>query len=364
MLRKTLRTGLFVLGLFTYNMSAAQQAPQQTPEDSFASENAVLDTSILFAIGAREARQELRGAFGWPTFQEGLVDGVYFRFDPDGYARFAPTPRLDSDVFEVICRPRTLVCMGRKDTLQVTLNNRGQVQLEMSNIAENDEFIMSDGISELPLPPTILQPLEPRMELLLSSGGDLVVRRNGAEAHRLSLEGFGAVIPYLRWVAARQDYTVLPRGWPVPNSLMSDESASLTQTTLWPSPMPQPNLAPQAAPAGVVPTNSVDPQIGADVAEVRGELNILRQLLLDNQPQSAAVTAEPAMAQAVSPQGTGLDEDLETRISDLMKMTEHLQEQLDALQTGHAPQPTLGVVPAENAENTRDVARHLEYLMS
>ena len=53
--------------------------------DSFTPENAILDTSILFAIGAREARQELRGSFGWPTFQEGLVEGVYFRFDPDGY---------------------------------------------------------------------------------------------------------------------------------------------------------------------------------------------------------------------------------------------------------------------------------------
>ena len=84
---------------------AQQQPASPAPEDSFASENAVLDTSILFAIGAREARQELRGAFGWPTFQEGLVEGVYFRFDPDGYARFAPTPRLDTDVFEVICRP-------------------------------------------------------------------------------------------------------------------------------------------------------------------------------------------------------------------------------------------------------------------
>ena len=53
-------------------------------EDDFAPENAIIDVSIPFAIGAREARQELRGAFGWPTFQEGLVEGVYFRFDPDG----------------------------------------------------------------------------------------------------------------------------------------------------------------------------------------------------------------------------------------------------------------------------------------
>ncbi|MEC8574047.1 MAG: hypothetical protein VXZ09_10465, partial [Pseudomonadota bacterium] len=92
--------------LLSQPASAQVQAPPRGPE-VFASENAILDTSLPFAIGAREAQQALRGSFGWPTFQEGLVEGVYFRFDPDGYARFSPSPRLDTDVFEVICRPRT-----------------------------------------------------------------------------------------------------------------------------------------------------------------------------------------------------------------------------------------------------------------
>ena len=107
-------TKAVVAGLFL-SLSATAGGSQSQPRsnEAFASENAILDTSVLFAIGAREARQELRGSFGWPTFQEGLVEGVYFRFDPDGYARFSPTPRLDTDVFEVICRPRTHSCTAR-----------------------------------------------------------------------------------------------------------------------------------------------------------------------------------------------------------------------------------------------------------
>ena len=81
--------------------------------EAFTPDNAILNTAVPFAVGAREAQQSLRTAFGWPTFQEGLVKGVYFRFDPDGYARFSPSPRLDTDVFEVICRPRTYTCMAR-----------------------------------------------------------------------------------------------------------------------------------------------------------------------------------------------------------------------------------------------------------
>lgn len=361
-----LRT-LFVTSLTTFlGISGnAQDTSSPAPEDSFASENAVLDTSILFSIGAREARQELRGAFGWPTFQEGLVEGVYFRFDPDGYARFAPSPRLDTDVFEVICRPRTLVCMGRKDSLQITLNNRGQVQLELANISEQDQFILSDGISELPLPPAILQPLEPRLELLLAAGGELVVRRNNNEVKRLSLAGFGAVVPYLRWVAARQDYTVLPRGWPVPNAAAGHDTPGLTQTSLWNSPMPQPHVVTQPA-ADMAPATGM-PQVGADVAEVRGELNVLRAMLLDRQSPQGATSAPAQDAPNV-----------DARLAELMQMVATLQSELTRLQeSGNqaaapsappphmaAAQPVLGAVPAPQTSDPRAVARHLEYLMT
>lgn len=367
--------------LFTIGIGAeirAQETVSPAPEDSFASENAVLDTSILFAIGAREARQELRGAFGWPTFQEGLVEGVYFRFDPDGYARFAPSPRLDTDVFEVICRPRTLVCMGRKDTMQVTLNNRGQVQLELANITENDQFVLADGISELPLPPSIVQPLEPRLELLLSAGGELIVRRNNNEVHRISLAGFGAIVPYLRWVAAQQDYTVLPRSWPVPNASTGNDSPGLTQTTLWQSPMPQPHVVTQgqqpqsqAQLPMTAPNAAGDPQVGRDVAEVRGELNVLRELLLDRQPPQAEAPEAHSGSAPMAP-ATASPEQLEALISELMQMTTTLQQQVHQMQGAPAPraapnampQQPLGSLPQPQTPNTRDIARHLDYLMT
>ena len=349
--------------------AAFGQDSTQQDSDTFASENAVLDTSILFSIGAREARQQLRGAFGWPTFQEGLVEGVYFRFDPDGYARFAPTPRLDTDVFEVICRPRTTICMGRKDGMQVTLNSRGQIQLEFSDLIDSDQFVLSDGISELPLPPAIRQPLDPRMELLLAAGGDISVRRNMAEVQRISLAGFGAVAPYLRWVAAKQDYTVLPRGWPVPNSGAVTDNTRLTQASVWQSPMPQPHVVTQMA--SVQDIGSANAPTDTDVAEVRGELNVLREMLLGQ--QAAVPTQAPAQLPALptQPVQSETNDMLVARIDELMKITASLQEELHHLKTSNhamaakaAPTPVERDMVVEPTKPTRDVARHLEYLMT
>ncbi len=378
-MRRLIKTvALSAIASLLAQIAISQETSLPPPEDSFTSENAVLDTSILFAIGAHEARQELRGAFGWPTFQEGLVEGVYFRFDPDGYARFAPSPRLDTDVFEVICRPRTLVCMGRKESLQVTLNTRGQVQLEIANLTPKDQFILADGISELPLPASILQPLEPRLELLLAAGGELIVRRNNQDVQKVSLAGLAAVIPYLRWVAARQDYTVLPRGWPVPNAGNNNDSSGLTQTSQWQSPMPQPQIATRLQQQGTMlapvsnPAFGASPQVKQDVAEVRGELNILRELLLDRQaPSNMPVTPVAATAMAISPEPLQQSDtlQLEARIAELMQITTTLQQELNNLQSGSAEQsvtaqPDLGVLPSMQPEGTRDIARHLDYLMT
>ena len=267
----------------TLGLIGAGTSDAQTDVAGFTSENAVLDTSIPFTIGAREARQELRGAFGWPTFQEGLVEGVYFRFDPDGYARFAPTPRLDTDIFEVICRPRTLSCMGRKNTLTIFLNSRGQFELKIDDVVEGDQLFLSEGVSEIQLPDSVLMPLTPQLETLLASGGEITVKRDGNEKARISLTGFGAVSAYLRWVAASQDYTVLPRGWPVPNTTELS-AGSLTQPQSWASPMPQPQ-APFGSPGGYSST---------EVSEIRGELADLRNLLLKRSAQEAVPAAAGA----------------------------------------------------------------------
>lgn len=288
-IQKTLLVGSVCLSLALASPGLAQQVPTDETA-SFTSENAILDTSILFAIGAQEARQELRGSFGWPTFQEGLVEGVYFRFDPDGYARFSPSPRLDADVFEVICRPRTYTCMGRKNGMAVALTSRGTLQLRMENVVETDQFFVADGVSELPLPQNILQPLDPRLELLLSSGGELVVKRREAEAERLSLVGFSAVAAYLRWISARQDYVVLPRGWPIPNSDSNVASIGLTQAANWQSPMPQP-LIPQAVP---LETDQASQAQITEIAETSKEAFALLKEIAD--PSLNQVNMAPAMS--------------------------------------------------------------------
>ncbi|MCT8159560.1 hypothetical protein [Pseudoruegeria sp. SHC-113] len=280
---------------------AAQSPTAEDPAERFDSENAILDTSLPFAIGAQEARQSLRGSFGWPTFQEGLVEGVYFRFDPDGYARFSPAPRLDTDVFEVICRPRTYSCMGRKGALGLFLNARGQLQLRIEGIAEGDTFHIAEGVTEIQLPPRLLHPLDSRFEALLMAGGELVVRRGGEEFDRISLIGFSAVSTYLRWVMARQDYTILPRGWPVPNS-RANKAGGITQAASWQSPMPQPQavlpVAPVAAEQGIAPALQAISGQQDELAEVRSELSMLRALL--EEEASASGTMDKPMAPGFS----------------------------------------------------------------
>lgn len=259
--------------------------------DGFAPENAIVDTSIPFAIGAREARQELRGAFGWDTFQEGLVEGVYFRFDPDGYSRFSPSPRLDTDVFEVICRPGTLNCLGRKGTMTVFLNGEGALQLGLDDVSVGDTLSIQEGVSSLPLPPAVLQPLDARLETLLGTGGELIVKRGETEFARYSLSGFSAVSAYLRWITAKQDYSVLPRGWPVPNS---ESATSQYGSVNWEAPF----RSTQAPVEPRVTTSSTlaSMDVANDVAEVRGELNVLRDLLVTRN-NTAPDSSQEMMAQ-------------------------------------------------------------------
>ncbi|WP_299419040.1 hypothetical protein [uncultured Shimia sp.] len=344
---------------------------QDRSAEAFASENAILDTAIPFAIGAREARQALRGAFGWPSFQEGLVEGVYFRFDPDGYARFAPTPRLDVDVFEVICRPRTYACAARKDGLEVFLTDRGQLQMRLENALAGDMFFVSEGVSEIQVPERILQPLDVQLELLLGAGGELSTRRGGTEVSRVSLKGFSAVTAYLRWIAARQDYVVLPRGWPVPNA---ETAGGMTKPAAWNSPMPQPQVvapgygasmtsgiapptsaapltypgqAPQAGlvPGGAMPSVQVQPlaiqpvlsAYGAapsdvlDAETLRRELSGLKDLIVEAQGNGTG--ASPAPTAWRTADGAFAEPPTSMDLALLLETLERLQAQVAHLQS-------------------------------
>ncbi len=235
---KTVITGVCISCILLNPSSLSAQTVDQT---GFEQSTAILDTNVLFAIGAREADQAIRGAFGWPTFQEGFVEGVYFRFDPDGYARFSPSPRLDEDVFEIVCAKASTACIAKKNVLEVGLTPSGEIQIQLSGITPQDSFFVSDRKSELPLPPSILGPLAPRLEALLSGGGDLIIKREVEVIQTISLVGFSAVATYLRWVSQKQSPRVFPRGWPVPAQSLSQTSAGLTQPDQW---VP-PNSGPQ-----------------------------------------------------------------------------------------------------------------------
>ncbi len=360
-------------GLLSAFPAAAQVAT--ATNETFTPDNAILDTSVPFAIGASEARQELRGSFGWPTFQEGLVEGVYFRFDPDGYARFAPTPRLDTDVFEVICRPRTFSCMGRKGMLSVILNSRGQLQLEIDGATPNDQFFVVDGVMELQVPGRILQPLDPHLEALLSAGGELVARRgpeNGID--RVSLTGFAAVAAYLRWIGARQDYSVLPRNWPVPNSIVDASASGLTQAINWQTSRPLPQNRPILAAQGVDPAGGA----GTEVIRVRQELNALRQLLLDRDARDAGTLVDTAPVAARPSAGEDGLLQLEQAAVKILRDLEALKAQ-QLILTGEAlrqtppgqfrpamSNPAQAALSGQDAEpqGTGRIAAQLEYLMT
>ncbi|WP_270725993.1 hypothetical protein [Shimia sp. Alg240-R146] len=350
----------------------AQTSFDATENRSFASENAILDTAIPFAIGAREAQQALRGSFGWPNFQEGLVEGVYFRFDPDGYARFAPTPRLDVDVFEVICRPRTYSCAARKEGFEMFLTDRGQIQLKLENVASGDTFHVVEGVSEIQVPVRILQPLDFQLEMLLASGGDLSARRGGNEVLQVSLKGFAAVTAYLRWISARQDYAVLPRGWPVPNGATPDMGSTVTQSSTWASPMPQPQAL---APAGSLQhfpqfTPSSDEATQSETGALRAELEELKRLMIQgNHPTSARQTPSPVVVHTTTPAAPPARD---LAVQELLATISALQSDLDALKAQSQPVPMADEVAIEPVGQSteaaaplplNDTATNLQFLM-
>ncbi|MCG7494626.1 hypothetical protein [Thalassobius sp. Cn5-15] len=279
MIHLSFTTKFLGVGLIALNVMNAAPAMAQTGDGGartaeFTAESAIVDTAIPFAIGASEARQSLRGAFGWPTFQEGLVEGVYFRFDPDGYARFSPNPRLDVDVFEVLCKARTKECHARKAGLTVILTPRGQLQITLEGVIGGDSFFLSEGVSEIQVPERVLQPLDVQMENLLASSLELVVRRGGEEVSRHSLRGFLAATAYLRWITNNQDYAVLPRDWPVPNGRQVTAGQRATQNANWQSPMPQPQVI-AITPSIATP----NPVMGLEADRIDAQLQDLRDLL-------------------------------------------------------------------------------------
>ena len=83
------------------------------------------------------------------------------------------------------------------------------------------------------MPNTILGPIDQRLETLLSSGGELIIRRELEKLQVLSLSGFSATVTYLRWVAQNQASFVFPRGWPAPSQQTGPKNNGLTLPGTW-----------------------------------------------------------------------------------------------------------------------------------
>ena len=312
---------------------------QSTQQESIVNTTQILDTGVLFAIGAREAEQAIRGAFGWPTFQEGFVDKVYFRFDPDGYARFSNSPRLDEDVFEVICAESSTACIAKKNGVEIGLAPTGQIQIRLSGITPQDSFYVSDNNSELPLPPAILEPLDARLEALLATGGDLLIKREQETVNSISLSGFSAVITYLRWVAQNQDSRVFPRGWPVPAHATATQTSSLTQPGQWQTPNLQPQFAPttfdQQLATGVNQTSNA-----SNGQQITGQQQFQSNLANLNPQQPLSASGQAAFGAAVGQASIQSDQfsgnAAQNDLTQLQTTILQLRNELDALRSGAA----------------------------
>ncbi len=267
-------SGLSILSIYLFSSSLTSA---QTDPNTFTPDNAILDTSISFAIGAQEAQQSLRSSFGWATFQEGLVEGVYFRFDPDGYARFSPSPRLDTNVFEVTCTPRTFSCTGQKGSMVLSTNAKNKILVSLAELQDGDRLFVSDGTQEIEAPARILEPLIPQLEALLSAGGDLIIKRGETVIETISLTGFSSVVAYLRWVAARQDYSVLPRDWPIPNASPNGQAATIASPTNWRN-QNQPLIVVDQSTIAPLPTVAISKN-DEGIEKVQDELQEIRELL-------------------------------------------------------------------------------------
>lgn len=189
-------------------------AAPTTDAPVFSAEGAIIDTRKPFARDAVEMDQELRGAFGWPVFQGGVVRGLHFRIDPDGYARFAPTPRLDEDVIEVVCLRNTRVCSARKDRVLLISREDGTIDLIVTDVLPGETVGLRDaGGVERELPPTPL-PVTAVVEEALARSVEIVVRRGTELRATVPIIGLTVVATYLRWVFSGQSDAALPFDWP------------------------------------------------------------------------------------------------------------------------------------------------------
>src|SRR3712207_6356725 len=130
---------------------------------SAAAQEAIVDTARPFVANAREEEQFLRGPVGWPTYQAGTAGELLYRFDPDGYARFGPTERLDEDFWEVTCTPQPVDCTARRGGVTVGVGPDRRPTLALDIFAAETRFRLGQQegpgqtVAELTAPPSLAE---------------------------------------------------------------------------------------------------------------------------------------------------------------------------------------------------------------
>ncbi len=259
-------------------------------------QEAVLDTAKPFTADAAEIEQYLRGPVGWPTFQQGKAGELFFRFDPDGYARFGTTERLDEDYWEISCKPSPTDCTAQRGPVRLGVDKGGQITIKLEGAQPADGFSL-DGTDGEPAPLSALLSA-PRVASLLKASS--LTPASGGEP--LPINGLETVATYIRWVENDQvgelafdakphrPFAVLPPPKPagqppsatpkkLPPGAQPASGASAARPAVTPAAEDQAAPAPQNGP-GVVPTV---PPSGA----MRG-------------PTAAAATEPPPPAEATS----------------------------------------------------------------
>ncbi|MEM8774230.1 MAG: hypothetical protein AAGF53_04305 [Pseudomonadota bacterium] len=220
-------------------------------------------------------------------------------------------------------------------------------------------MFLIDGASELQLPKRVLGPLDERMELLLGSGGELLVRRGEIETVRLSLAGFSAVAAYLRWITARQDYGVLPRGWPVPNSTVPQSDPIAVNWQVSPA-------AQQNQPIFERDNNQSSSDVEQDVAAVRTEISELRELL--STPAGEASPSSTIDQALVQQDGHAIKQTNQETDLQIQQLQDTARALLDAAESLNAQSRTTTVettlMPETPEDSPTQIGNQLAFLMT
>jgi hypothetical protein len=165
---------------------------------SLAAQVAIVDTTRPFVKGAVEQESAMRGPMGWPTYQEGMAGPLYYRLDPDGYARFGPSERLDADYWEVTCSPDPVDCIGRRGDVTLRVESDGLPSVELENAAPQDRFRLDSAATEAL---TLDEIASPARAPVLLAASVLTAEESGRS---MPVDGLAAVAAYIRWAEGAQ----------------------------------------------------------------------------------------------------------------------------------------------------------------